>query len=142
MLANGVVDYESGHLVQDCVYFARACLETIVTILIILVLRDMLRDIASGESPFALYQARRLRFIAILQIAHAIVTAIGSPAFLKVIGLGDATLGATIGSASIDGAAHFIPINAGDIVLAIVLFCAALIVEYGSLLQKLSDDTL
>ena len=82
-----------------------------------------------------------MKIAACFQVLHAVVTALLSPAFYIAIGLGDAALGATVGMSPTEANMRFIPINMGDIVLAIVLFCAALIVEYGSLLQQLSDDT-
>ncbi|HJF66388.1 MAG TPA: hypothetical protein K8U77_09795, partial [Slackia equolifaciens] len=72
---------------------------------------------------------------------HALLTTIVSPGILSVAGTGEATVGVAIGAVAGE-ADKLIPINAGDIVLAVVLFCVALIVEYGSLLQQLSDDTL
>ena len=142
MLFQGVHDYSSGALIPAVSAVCKYALEMTIALIVIWIMKSMFGEMSHGAAPFSSAQAHRLRAAAVLLLLHALVEAVNSPAFLMVIGLGDAALGATIGSASAEGAARFIPINAGDIVLAIVLFCAALIVEYGSLLQKLSDDTL
>lgn len=142
MIAQGIVDFSSSTCVplfSSCIRFS---LEMLVALVMIWILKAMFRDIACGVSPFSQLQAKRLRLTGVLQIAHAVFIAVSSPAVIQVLGFENAAFGVTIGSASAEGAMRFIPVNAGDIVLAVVLFCAALIVEYGSLLQQLSDDTL
>lgn len=121
---------------------AKYVLEVVVVLLAIWVLKEIFQGIARSSSPFSLRQALLLRAAALLQVVHAAYVTMTSPAVLAIFGVNDAILGASVSNASSEIAARFIPINVGDIVLAIVLFCAALIVEYGSLLQKLSDDTL
>ena len=142
MLLTGVKDYSTNNSISVCIALAKIALETATAVFLVWVLRAIFRDISEGASPFSLRQANRLRIAAVLWLIHAVLTAVISPAFLTALGLGDAAVGATVGMTPSEANMRFIPINAGDIVLAIVLFCAALIVEYGSLLQKLSDDTL
>lgn len=120
----------------------RIVFESFVVIFTIWVMRAVFLDIAKGQSPFTEAQAGRLRIAAVLQGAHAVFVTLTSPAIINALGLSEAVFGISIGASSAATSMRFIPINVGDIVLAIVLFCAALIVEYGSLLQKLSDDTL
>lgn len=142
MSVNGIVDYGPVRVVPLIASLVKIGFELFASLFMIWVLKSIFCDIASGASPFTSRQAKRLRVAGVLSLIHAFVCAISSPAFLVTMGLEGAALGATIGSASAEGAMRFIPVNAGDIVLAVVLFCAALIVEYGSLLQQLSDDTL
>ena len=142
MLTNGIVDFSSKMAAPSLFASIKFLLEMLTIGVITWVLKAMFCDMAKGISPFNTIQSRRLKIASILMLLHAACVASTSPAFLSILGLDELLLGASIGPASAEGAMRFIPINAGDIVLAIVLFCAALIVEYGSLLQKLSDDTL
>lgn len=142
MLTNGVVDFSSKMAAPSLFASIKFLLEMLTIGVITWVLKAMFCDMAKGISPFNTIQSRRLKIASILMLLHAACVASTSPAFLSILGLDELLLGASIGPASAEGAMRFIPINAGDIVLAIVLFCAALIVEYGSLLQKLSDDAL
>lgn len=136
----------SGAVQDNVISIASSCLkmvlESSVLFFMVWVLLSIFKDISKGSSPFTRRQARRLRIAALLQIAHAAFSAVMSPVVLEIMGFEAVALGAMVGSSSTEGMARFIPINVGDIVLAVVLFCAALIVEYGSLLQQLSDDTL
>lgn len=116
-------------------------IESAVVLFMIWVARSVFRDISSGVSPFTQRQANRLKIAAVLQLLHAVFVAAVSPAFLQIMGIGESLLGASIGDLSLASPTRIIPISASDIILAIVLFCAALFVEYGSLLQQLSDDT-
>lgn len=141
LLALGLGD-EGSSLVQTASACIKYALEAVVTLLLLWVFKSFFRDMGMGLSPFTFAQSRKLKWAAALQIAHAILVTVTSPAILNVMGLDDAVLGVSVGAASVETAIRFVPVNVGDIVLAIVLFCAALIVEYGSLLQKLSDDTL
>lgn len=142
MVINGATNYPSESASAALMGLLSFGVSAVVTLFMIWVLAKIFQDMSKGLSPFSLKQARRLRFASALQIIHAIYSTVASPAFLQVFGLDEMAIGATLGIASVEAGSRFIPINAGDIVLAIVLFCAALIVEYGSLLQKLSDDTL
>lgn len=127
---------------MDALQLGMLVLEASIAVFMIWVLRSIFCDISKEASPFTRKQARRLRIAAVLWVAHAIVVALSSPAFLAAVSLDDVVFGATVGYGTTTELGSFIPINVGDIVLAVVLFCAALIVEYGSLLQQLSDDTL
>ena len=142
IVANGAINYFDVNAVSFLVSLSKAALEALLVLLIIQIMRSGFRDIALGKSPFTQSQASRLRIVALLLIIHALLTTFSSPAILGIAGLNGAVIGLATCSAPVEAAARIIPINVGDIVLAIVLFCAALIVEYGSLLQKLSDDTL
>lgn len=141
MVISGIEDYSSGRQKVGPASFAKMLLEALLICGIILIIKRSFGDIAQGNSPFSRLQAKRLRIVAVLLLAHALLTTIVSPGILSVAGTGEATVGVAIGAVAGE-ADKLIPINAGDIVLAVVLFCAALIVEYGSLLQQLSDDTL
>ncbi|MFD0702112.1 hypothetical protein DMP06_08565 [Slackia equolifaciens] len=142
MAAWGISDLESGILVPFCMSLAKVIFEAVVALFLIGVAKSVFGSIGMGLSPFSTVIAKRLRIAALLMVIHAVFSLIISPAFMSIAGLGEAAIGVAIGSAPSEATARFIPINVGDIVLAVVLFCAALIVEYGSLLQQLSDDTL
>ena len=141
MVISGIEDYSSGRQKVGPASFAKMLLEVLLICGIILIIKRSFGDIAQGNSQFSRLQAKRLRIVAVLLLAHALLTTIVSPGILSIAGTGEATVGVAIGAVAGE-ADKLIPINAGDIVLAVVLFCAALIVEYGSLLQQLSDDTL
>lgn len=141
IIAHGVTSGVSGVATSTGLALPRVCLEASLILLIVWVIRSCFSDISKGSSPFTPKQVFRLRILALLFLAHAALTTLSSPALLSILGLSHVTLGVMVGTMSPGGQSNFIPINMGDIVLAIVLFCAALIVEYGSLLQQLSDDT-
>ena len=122
--------------------FGKLLLELGLTLFMLWIPTSIFRDISLGVSPFTKSQAKRLKLAAILFLLHTLLLALASPAILNIAGLEGATIGFSMASNPSEMMSRVIPINVGDIVLAIVLFCAALIVEYGSLLQKLSDDTL
>lgn len=119
---------------------AKFAFEATIVLFMVWVFKKIFSDMAKGVSPFTLVQAKRLKMAALLQVLHAIFVTVVSPVVSNAL-LNGAMLGASIAGASATMTDRIIPINMGDIVLAIVLFCAALIVEYGSLLQQLSDDT-
>jgi hypothetical protein len=141
-LFNGVLGGGEPGAKSTIASLGKIAVETCVSLFMIWTIWKIFSDISKGLSPFSTIQAKRLRIAAMLWILHAIFIAFFSPAFMTITGLGDVIFGATIGVSPVEASTRYIPINVGDIVLAIVLFCAALIVEYGSLLQKLSDDTL
>lgn len=141
IIASTVNDFESSKLVQIAASSSKYVLEAAIILFMIWIARLIFRDIKAGGSPFSRTEARRIKAAALLQLLHAAFVSLTSPAILNAVGFQDVAVGAAIGATSVTSAMRFIPINMGDIVLAIVLFCAALIVEYGSLLQQLSDDT-
>ncbi len=120
----------------------KMALEFVLMLFVVAALKSSFRDVSKGQSPFTKAQSQRLKIIGVLLLVHAALVTMSSPAILDVAGMGESRLGLAVGPTVANTDPRLIPINVGDIVLAIVLFCAALIVEYGSLLQKLSDDTL
>lgn len=142
MVINGVSNYYDTGIASFFVAFLKVALEFLLVLFAIRIMTNSFQDLAMGKSPFTRSQSTRLRIMAVVLLVHALLTTVLSPAILGIAGLDGAVVGLATGSAPVEAAARIIPINVGDIVLAVVLFCAALIVEYGSLLQQLSDDTL
>lgn len=141
IIASSVSDSASMGLIQLAVSSVKYALEALIVLFMIWIAKSIFRDMKAGKSPFTRDEARKIKIAALLQVLHAVFVSLASPAVLSAVGFQDIAVGASIGATSVTSAMRFIPINMGDIVLAIVLFCAALIVEYGSLLQQLSDDT-
>ena len=141
-IEKGIEDFSSNRIPSYAIAIGKIGFELFLMLFMLWVPASIFRDISRGESPFTSAQANRLKIAAILLVFHSLFSLLMSPAILNVAGLDGAVVGLAVGSASSEVSDRIVPINVGDIVLAIVLFCAALIVEYGSLLQKLSDDTL
>lgn len=142
MIGYGIEEYASGRQLPFLTSAVKMSLELAMTLFVLWVPKTMFHDMSQGISPFTIVQARRLKIASVLFTLHAIFSLIVSPVVLSAANLKGASIGFAVGIAPAEVSSSLIPINVGDIVLAIVLFCAALIVEYGSLLQKLSDDTL
>lgn len=140
-IADALRNRSSEALTQIVSANMKLILEAAIALIVTWILRTIFAEISKGKPPFSFVQARRLKIAGGLFLAHAVFVAVFSPAILSIAGFDDLVVGAAVGATSASSAMHFIPINMGDIVLAIVLFCAVLIVEYGSLLQQLSDDT-
>lgn len=93
------------------------------------------RDMAKGESPFTIKQANRIRIIAWLLLAYALLEAFLPTGVLLYQSYGGGAYG-------IEHNATFSPsIKVGSIIVATVFFFLSSIFKYGVKLQELSDDT-
>lgn len=111
------------------------CTGIFVTILFKLI-TNVFRDVAKGSTPFTLMQVRRIRIAALIIALDALVGTVFSPGFIYAMQVGGINIGYTvIGQPSV-------PIDLGEILTAICLFCLSFVFKYGVLLQRLSDETL
>lgn len=95
-------------------------------------------DALRGCPPFSVKQIKRVRFLSYLVLAFA--------ALETLFSFGDAVLFNDFGNhvtmvqtTAVSGSS--IKINCGAIFMAIILYCLSIFFEYGTLLQRLSDET-
>jgi len=95
---------------------------------IIIITSRIFKDISRESSPFLKQNVKRMKKIAILLLLNSII----SPSIQQAI------------SKSMNLTSQMEPFNYNSemFILAIVIFCFAMIFEYGTDLQQLSDETL
>ena len=111
----------------------------IITSLSLWITCCIFKDISHGISPFSKKHAKRLRILGIITLGSMIVEALVSPDVSSTIHAGAVVISANF---SEPPRYPYIPINAQSLVSSIFCICLSLVFEYGSLLQKLSDDTI
>lgn len=95
-------------------------------------------SIVSGESPFTIEQVRRFRLAAALLLLLAVIEAFLSASFSygsQILGMNVLAAG---GSATEQS---YININVLALFFAAALFSVSVIFQYGTLLQRLTDET-
>lgn len=100
---------------------------------------DVFKDVALGESPFTLVQARRFKAVSLIVLVYVLLEALLSPGCMALLQMS----GIDVGYVFVDYASSpSISINIGALLVAAVFFSLSLVFEYGLLLQELSDETL
>ena len=100
---------------------------------------DVFKDVALGESPFTLVQARRFKAVSLIVLVYVLLEAPLSPGCMALLQMS----GIDVGYVFVDYASSpSISINIGALLVAAVFFSLSLVFEYGLLLQELSDETL
>ena len=111
-------------------------LHGVVIALLIILLICIFSDATKGESPFTMSQVKRLRMIAGLLLAYAILDfLITQNNALLNYGQLDAGYISTSDSS-------IIQVNFGPLILAGAVFAFSFVFKYGVLLQEFSDETL
>lgn len=95
-------------------------------------------DVAKGESPFTKRQVKRIRWVAIIFLAYAVIEMVFPSGQASLVQEGSLHVGYSVASETSDS----IYINPGMLGAAIIFYCLSLVFEYGTLLQQLSDETL
>lgn len=95
-------------------------------------------DLGRGVDPFSEKQSKRLRAAALLLVLDLAVTAAGSVGAPWLASYDLLTVGMNTGPA----AETIVNVNAGDLVVAGILFGLSVVFDYARLLQELSDETL
>lgn len=93
--------------------------------------------VVRGESPFRREQVKRMRLMAYLMIAKAAAEALFSVGNSSIMQLDNWTF-MCIDSGLFSGKMFYV--DAGSLFLAAVIICLSIVFEYGTLLQRLSDD--
>lgn len=100
---------------------------------------DVFRDVACGETPFTLVQAKRFKTASIILLVYVVLEALLSPGCMALMQMN----GIDVGYVFVNYASFpSISINIGALLVAAAFFSLSLIFEYGVLLQELSDETL
>ncbi|MEG0503588.1 MAG: hypothetical protein RR547_02995 [Raoultibacter sp.] len=100
---------------------------------------QVFRDVPKGGSPFSRTQVRRIRRIAYVLLAYAVAEMIFSAGTALLVSGGDTVIGYSVTSGQ---DVPIISINVGMFAFSIIFYCLSLVFEYGTLLQRLSDETL
>lgn len=93
---------------------------------------------ASKRNPFSKKQTNRLRVIAALLLAFAIIDMFLSASFSSGMIIGGYYFGVETGDLQ---EASGPTVNLGTIFFAIAIYCVSFIFQYGNLLQKFTDET-
>lgn len=112
-------------------------LDVIIACALLYALASLFGDMAKGASPFSIAQCRRLVVIGCLLAVGVVVGAIAARSPAPAVLMPDVAYVAY----TLPPEEEAIYINGGYAFGAIVCFCLAFVFKYGSLLQRLSDDT-
>lgn len=96
-------------------------------------------DVARGKSPFCKQQVRRIRTLAYLMIVKALVEALFSAGGSLLMRAGDWSV-TCIDGGFIGDQTTFL-IDAGALFMAAVIICLSVVFQYGSLLQRITDES-
>lgn len=111
---------------------------SILTIIFVCItLMQIFNDISKGESPFTIYQSKRLFIVGWLLLASFVFGAIASMAPASYAQIGPISFGLFVPTHNPSG----IDLNFGYVLSAVVSYCFSYVFKYGALLQQLSDDT-
>lgn len=110
----------------------------ILTMAFLKVVSRIFSEVAQGESPFCRKQVNRIRWIAYLLFAKAILEAALSvgTSMIAQVGPYNITYIETGGPSGLS-----LNIDAGAIFMGVLILCLSIIFEYGSLLQRFTDET-
>lgn len=97
-------------------------------------------DVAKGESPFTTCQVKRIRWVAIVFLIYVVIEAIVPSGLASVVQNEALHVGYRISEAPLD--VPVFKVNFGMLGAAVIFYCLSLVFEYGTLLQRLSDETL
>lgn len=97
-------------------------------------------DVAKGESPFTKRQVRRIRLVAIIFLVYVVAEMIFPTSAVPVVQGEALQVGYHVSAASSD--VPVLNVNFGMLSAAVIFYCLSLVFEYGTLLQRLSDETL
>lgn len=95
-------------------------------------------DVVNGANPFTTKIIRRMRLASLLMLILVIVEAFAVFNFSAEMTIANIDLGVANDYAQ----GRYLNINVGLLSFAIVLYCISVIFEYGSLLQRFTDETL
>lgn len=96
-------------------------------------------DVARGKSPFCKQQVRRIRTLAYLMIVKALVEALFSAGGSLLMRAGDWSV--TCIDGGLIGDQTIFLIDAGALFMAAVIICLSVVFQYGSLLQRITDES-
>lgn len=102
------------------------------------IVKSIFRDMASGESPFTLEQAKRLRTIAIILFIQVLLEMVLSSGIVSILVSPDLSVGYWIGDSGVNSSV--LTLNVGAFITASIFFAVSFVFEYGVLLQDESDE--
>lgn len=131
-------DQLSGGLLQNITAVGYIVVSDAIVMVCLLIGANVFSALGKGIDPFSKRQVRIIRIAALLLIIDVVINALGAVGLPWFAQLGPASIGMT----QSHGGRLMIPINAGELVIAGILFGFSVVVDYARLLQKLSDETL
>lgn len=144
MLLLGIYSISSVTSVSfDAVNLISAAVSFTVSLAVMGTLLVAFRLIARGESPFAQSVVRCIRWCALLFVLKAAIEVFFSLGAIQVTGV--PLVGAIGYNAAPLNSLYIgegVVVDAGALAAAGVAYCLASVLEYGSLVQRVSDDTL
>lgn len=119
--------------------FVSTSIDYVIYGAMLLVMRSIAKDVASGNPPFTLSHANQIKAIAWMFVLGFVLGILVSPDFAEIVQVGALDFGLTSGQI---GRYPTIPIDVKSVVGAIVCFSLSSVWKYGALLQADSDDFL
>lgn len=104
----------------------------------LIVVSRIFAAVVEGESPFRKKQVKRIRLLAYLMIAKAFIEALFSAGNALIMQIGEWDIMCIDTGFLGDQTIFFI--DAGALFMAVVIICLSVVFEYGTLLQRLSDE--
>ena len=107
-----------------------------VIVALFVVINGMFTDVAKGQTPFAMFQVKRLRIISVLLVAYCVldIAITSNNALLQYSGLNTGFVSTNENV--------IIPVNFSPLIAAAIVFAFSFVFKYGVLLQEFSDETL
>lgn len=96
-------------------------------------------DVAKGESPFSHRQIKRIRIAALVFLVYVVAEMLIPSGGTTIVPEGDWHVAYSV---SEEPSASVVDLNFGMLGAAVIFYCLSLVFEYGTLLQRLSDETL
>lgn len=109
-------------------------IQTVFLMVPLWILSNVCREISRGVSPFSMVQVKRMRVIAVMIAAFALIDFLLEPGSLS-LNCNGFVMGGYIH-------AYAYKINIAAIVAALALFLLSFVFEYGVMLQSVSDDVI
>ncbi len=119
--------------------FASSMVMSAVYGVMLLVMRDIAKDVAHGRSPFTFAHAKHIKIIAWMFVVGFILNLFISPDFIEMMHIGDVDLGLVSDQVRRYPTIH---LDVKSAVGAVVCFSLSSVWKYGALLQADSDDYL
>jgi hypothetical protein len=121
--------------VKMLIYGIPTCL---LAISFLKVVADIFKEIVGGVAPFNERQARRVRLLAYLLFVKVVLEAVLSVGTSMIAQVGTYNI-TYIDSGGVNGLS--LSVDLGALFMGVLMLCLSLVFEYGSLLQKMTDET-
>lgn len=132
------LELPDGNIAQDGMSILLMAVTDAIIIACVLIGSDVFATLKKGVDPFSRRQSRIIRVAACLLLVDLVLSAFGASAFPWFAQYSEMTVGMTPSY----GESTLINVNAGDLIVAGILFGLSVVFDYVRYLQELSDETL